>query len=675
MNIPPLLKGAFRGLIGLLIVLLLAVPGSASQPNGMPLDVEAEPALALPQTNAGAATPPARGLSDRTELAAFMDDIFNSQIAAQAAPGAVVAVVKDGELWFAKGYGYADLDRQIPVDAEKTLFRVASISKLFTATATLQLQEQGLLNLEDDITAYLGDRVRLDNPFPAPVTFAQLLTHTDGSTKRRLGLAAPTAAKLQSLENYLTDHLPPIVYPPGKLFSYSSHSMALLGYLVQRIADQPFEDYIDEHILRPLGMNRSSFAQPSPHADDLATGYQQRGKTFEPVPYLYLNIGPAAALSSTATDMAHFMIAHLQGGQYQDQRILEPESVAAMHRIHFRSHPDLPGTGYGFRERQVNGLSALGHLGSLRGYSSSLTLLPEQNVGLFMASNSLSGVHGQVIWQFFNHYFPAETDDAKAVAVSATAPSPPDLERFTGTYRDLEYPRHTIGKLTAPFRRIHIKRGKSGLEIETPSLFFRSSMPNSQLELIGPMLFRHRDDGTLTAFEADEQGDIRYAHNPVFAKMGTYTKIAWYEGVLLHGGLFIGAMLIFLTGVWVWPLHPILHRLRGKSLATPLPHASAWRLAGLVSSLNLIFLIGFPLSLWRYGAWKLAYGMPWFGIAFLTLPIAAALLTVGMGAIALLAWYQSWWTVIRRGHYTLLALAAVLSIALLSYWRVLGFQI
>lgn len=144
-----------------------------------------------------------------------------------------------------------------------------------------------------------------------------------------------------------------------------------MGYRVQRIADQPFVDYIDEHILQPLQMNRSSFAQPPPHREALATGYRKVGNQFQAVPYLYLNIGPGAALSSTAKDMAHFMIAHLQEGQYENRRILEPESLAEMHQIHFRSHPHLPGTGDGFRERYINGLSVIGHLGSLRGYSSS----------------------------------------------------------------------------------------------------------------------------------------------------------------------------------------------------------------------------------------------------------------------------------------------------------------
>ncbi|MGG6242018.1 serine hydrolase domain-containing protein [Nodosilinea sp. AN01ver1] len=659
--------------MGFLLAMLLTVAALAKPAGVVPPSIEAEPALDLGGASAPA-SPTAPGLGDRRELSDFIDGLFDQELATQTAPGAAVAVVKDGELFFAKGYGYADLERQIPVDADKTLFRVASISKLFTATATMQLQEQKLLDLDDTVNRYLGDQVQLENPFDEPVTFAQLLTHTDGSTKRRIGLAARTEAELQPLQTYLSNHLPPIVYPPGELFSYSSHSIALLGYLVERIAGQPFVDYVNEHILQPLAMNRSSFAQPPPHVDDLATGYQKQGGQFKPVPYLYLNIGPAAALSATATDMAHFMIAQLQGGQYQNNRILQPESVAAMQRIHFRSHPQLPGTGYGFRERRVNGLSTVGHLGSLRGYSSSLTLMPDQNIGIFIVSNSFSGVHSRVLKQFFDRYFPPPVDGT-AADLPAVDPAEVDLSRFVGTYRDLEYPRHTLVKLSAPLSHIVIRQSQSGLNIQTPSLFFRYPMPNSQLEPVGPLLFRHRDDGTLTAFEADDEGHIVYAYNPIFAKMATFSKIAWYENLWLHAAVVVAAAFLFLSGLWVWPLRPLWRRLRNRAGHTGPPTPLVWRMAGGVSMLNLIFVIGFPLSLWLYGGWKLAYGMPWFGFALLTLPIVATVLTVAMVAIAIWVYGQKEWSWARRAHYSLLTLAAVGFAVLMGYWNILGYQV
>lgn len=660
-------------ILGIVLTLAIALPGQAkSIPQLFPsVEGRAELDLGAPQPPSPSSLPE---LSNRTELEAFVDNFFAQEVAAKSAPGGAVAIVKDGEIIFSKGYGYADLAQQTPVNADLTRFRVASISKLFTTTATLQLAEQGLIKLDDPIAPYLGDVVQLENPYPEPVTFAQLLTHTDGTTKRRIGLAARTEAQLQSLEDYLADHLPPIVYPPGQLFSYSSHSMALLGYLVQRISGQPFGDYIADHIFEPLEMSHSSFAQPPPAMENLATGYQQRGDRFEPVDYLYLNIGPAAAMSSTVTDLAHFMIAHLQGGRYRNSRILQPESISEMHDIQFRAHPALPGTGYGFRERYINGLQTIGHLGSLRGYSSSLTLIPEENVGIIVVSNSLAGVHSPLLRQFFDRYFPISANPAPDAERPTLDPSNIDLERFAGTYRDLEYPLHTIAKLSAPFEHIYIRPTETGLEIRSPSLFFRDPPAPQPLEPVAPLLFRQPETGVLTAFSTNDDGTIQYAYNPVLATMGTWAKIAWYENLWLHLGILASAAIAFISAVWVWPVHPGIRWLRTGLFKVTLPTPLAWQLVSFTSAVNLVFLFGLPFCLWLYGGWKLAYGMPWFGSMFLVLPIVSTLLTLGMTGLALWSWRQPTWSVAAKGYYSLLTVITILFVALLIYWNILGFQ-
>ncbi|MGB7444834.1 MAG: serine hydrolase domain-containing protein, partial [Coleofasciculaceae cyanobacterium] len=339
-------------------------------------------------------------LNNPQEFEEFVDNFFNEEMSKNHIPGAVISVVKDGKLFFAKGYGYADVKEKIPVDADKTLFRVASISKLFAGTAAMQLYEQGKLDLNADVSQYLTD-FEMENPFPEPVTAARMMMHTDGTTRERIGLAARTEGEMEPLGDYLADHMPPIVWQPGELYSYSSHSIALLGYLIEKISGIPFPQYVEENILQPLEMQRSTFLQPPPPelADNLAVGYQYHKDEFKPVPFLYLNIAPAAAMSATATDLANFMIVHLRQGRYKNSRILEEDTVELMHEQHFTQHPLLPGTGYTFRERLENNLRMLGHLGSLRGYSSSLTLMPDQDIGIFIASNSFSGIHSKLLSQ------------------------------------------------------------------------------------------------------------------------------------------------------------------------------------------------------------------------------------------------------------------------------------
>lgn len=660
-------------LLGLLLLLLLGLPTLAASVSRQVQILDQSPLqVAPPSQPRVAAAPTAPGLDDPQEFAAFVDQFFSQEMPANHVPGAAISVVKDGQLFFARGYGYANLEQNIPVDVKQTLFRVASLSKLFTATAAMQLYERGMLDLDADVNQYLR-QFQIQNPFRQPVTPARIMTHTDGTTKRLLGLAAPTSEELQPLGDYLAEHLPAIVWPPGRLYSYSSHSMALLGYLVQEIAGVPFLQYVDQNIFQPLAMQRSTFAQPPPPTlvDDLAVGYQYQNGQFQPVPFLYLNIGPAAAMSATATDMAKFMIAHLQLGRYQDSHILQPETVRLMQQQHFTHHPLLPGTGYSFRERLENQLRAIGHLGSLRGYSSSLTLLPDQNIGIFVASNSFSGIHDLFLSQFFDRYFPVTQPVQPLQPLNLTAAQ---LERFTGTYWDVEYPRRTAAKLAAPFERIQITQGGDGtLVIQTPRLFFVGSLRPIRLLPVGPLLFRQAEGEGYVAFAEDALGQITFAFNPVFPKIGAYQRVGWWANVWLHLGWLGFCAIAFLVASLVWPVLPLVQKLRGK--ASPLrQNYRVWVLMGGIGILNLVFLVGLPLTLRFYGFWKLAYGVPGFAIAFFCLPLLSALLTLGLIPLAAWGWKQQEGTGWGRSLYTLVTLATISLIPLLGYWNLLGFH-
>jgi len=660
-----------------LAVLFLSLSGLPSWARNTPADVQVidrqpDQPITEPEQSVPAA-PSAPGLNDPQEFEAFVDNFFKEEVSKSHIPGGVVSVVKDGKLFFAKGYGYANLEKKIPVEADKTLFRVASLSKLFTATAAMQLYEQGLLDIHTDVNKYLTD-FQIKNPFSEPVTAARMMMHTDGTTKRRIGLAARTAAEMEPLGNYLADHMPPVVWQPGNLYSYSSHSTALLGYVVEKISGIPFAQYIDKNIFQPLQMRRSTFLQPPPPAlaDDLAVGYQYQSGNFKPVPYLYLNIAPAAAMQATATDMAHFMLAHLLHGRYENSRILEENTVRLMHEQHFTHHPLLPGTGYSFRERLENNIRTVGHLGSLRGYSSSLTLLPDRNIGIFIATNSFSGVNGKLLTQFFDRYFPAPQQPAFK---NPLVLSEEQLNQFTGTYRDLEYPRDTLAKLTAPFEHINIKQSDKGtLLVSTPSLFFVGNAPKIRLTPVEPLLFQRVNDDAFTAFEQDKSGWIKFAFNPLWAKIGAYEHIHWYETSWVQLGILGFCVAVFLSAAVIYPIVPLIRRLRGKRFQVKRQLRWAWVLAGLIGTLNLVFLIGFPLSIWLYGFWRLVYGVPAVAIAFLCIPLLTTVLTLGLFIFTALAWKNNYWSLMKKSHYSLITLAALVFIPFLTYWNLLGFQ-
>ena len=384
-------------------------------------------------------------LTNPQELEIWLDDFMSEQMSKLHVPGVTFSLVQNGELFFAKGYGYANLEQQIPVSAERTLFRVGSISKLFTATAIMQLVEKGLVNLDDDVNKYLQDFQLKDN-YPQPVTIANLLTHTAGFDDRLVGLFTLDANYLEPLGEHLAAKMPARMMPPGEVMSYSNYGYALLGYIVELAAGMPFSQYVDENILQPLEMYHSSFARPPHLAGDVSIGYQYKKKqqTHQALPFQYVSIPPAGSLSATATDMAKFAIAHLQYGKYKSSRILKETTARQMQQQQFAHDPRLPGIGWGFMESWRNEQPAVGHGGGLPGFISLLYLLPSHNLGFFVSDNGGGNLAGKLLEEFCDRYFPTEQNTNFYKPSSENRQS---LKRYQGSYRYNRYARRTFDKI------------------------------------------------------------------------------------------------------------------------------------------------------------------------------------------------------------------------------------
>ncbi len=401
--------------------------------------------------------------ADRADLSAFFDGTIPGQLAAGHIPGAAVSVVKDGELVFSGGYGLADTDRQIPVAAERTLFRVGSITKLFTWTAVMQLAEQGRVNLDADICSYLPAGT-IANTWPAPVTLANLLTHTGGFEDRGEGLFIRDVDLMIPLSEYVARFMPTRVRAPGITMGYSNFGAALAGYIVERVSGIPYERYIEENILTPLGMSHSSIRQPLPQdlATDLAVGYRYADSKLQQQPE-WIQGRPAGALSATAVDMASFMIAHLQQGRRGEVSILREETVRDMQRTHFAQDARASGWTWGFMEMSLNGLRLVWHGGATYVFHSALVLVPEENLGIFVAYNGQGGMvaHQALLQAFMDRYYPVE----------APAPSPSPrplgdsahLARYAGTYRGTNHMNvSTIEKMFALFSAVPVRVTERG---------------------------------------------------------------------------------------------------------------------------------------------------------------------------------------------------------------------
>jgi CubicO group peptidase (beta-lactamase class C family) len=322
---------------------------------------------------------------DRKDLEAFTDRFFSAQMRKLKIPGVSFVLVQDGEIILAKGYGEANVQTGAPISPDTTVVRIGSVSKLFVATAVMQLVEEGKVDLDADINQYLA-AFQVEDGFSEPVTLAQLLTHTAGY-KDPAYQSYTDPAVIQPLGTYLAESMPPRSDPPGMIQRYSNHGYALAAYVVEEVTGQPFDQYVQEQILQPLGMSRSGYLLGPPLPDALATGYFYEKRTQVPQPVDYDNDYPGGSMVSTANDMARFMLAHLEGGCYEGECILGPDTLAAMHRQQAQTPYEGQAVTYGFVEGQHEGQRLLGHSGAIRGFGTSLNLLPEHNLGYFFSFN------------------------------------------------------------------------------------------------------------------------------------------------------------------------------------------------------------------------------------------------------------------------------------------------
>ncbi len=613
----------------------------------------------------------AEGPSDPLELEAFIDSLLTELMREHHMPGAVFCLVKDGKLFFTKGYGFADLENNKPVIPDKTLFRVASVSKLFTATAVMQIVEKGRVRLDDDVNKHL-ELFKIDDAFPKPVTIANLLTHTGGFDERIIAKETADESKVVPLGLYLARHMPPRFAPPWDQYCYSNHGMALAGYIVEVGSEIPFARYVDENIFQPLGMERSSFPRTPSLAPDIAVGYSFVDGSYRRLPYHYLFDAPAGELNTTATDIARFMIAHLQNGRYGEARILEEETAKQMHKRQFGRHPRLPGTGYGFFEIFENNQRLVGHTGGLYGFGSMLFLLPERNVGIFLAYNS-SGQMGKpdVIpifgSRFLDHYYPTGEEFSQ---VRPLKNSDSDVGRFVGNYLANRYSRTTVTKAEAFFAQYTVEQVDDDTLLIHYPLNFKEA---SKWVHIEPLVFQRVDGDGFVAFTEDENGRITHMFIDAIPIQQT-TKLRWYQQNSFQFAVAGICALFFISACVTWPLRALLFRTRVEPDAEIRGRGVPRLLAGSASTLNLVFLVGLAWVM-PTAMGTLYRGVPPILVALLCIPLLSAALTAASAVCAILAWKDGYWSVVGRAHYTLVVIAAVFFIFFLNHWNLFGFRL
>jgi CubicO group peptidase (beta-lactamase class C family) len=563
------------------LTVFLIVTGRAQGPAAPPA------APAMPADQAAATANPAPGSPQvhpltALDLEAFLDGVMPIELKADDIAGAVVAVVKDGQLLFAKGYGYADVAARKPVTEDGTLFRPGSISKLFTWTSVMQQVEAGKLDLDRDVNDYLD--FRIPATYPKPVTLRNLMTHTPGFEESFKNLILDTN-HIEPLGPYLAAHLPNRVYPPGPVPAYSNYGAALAGYIVQRVSGQPFPEYVDEHIFKPLGMQHSTFVQPLPAGLKplMSDGYITASEP--PHPFEVISEAPAGALSTTADDIARFMIAHLQNGQYNGATILRPETAMLMHSAQSGPHPALNKMALGFYESSLNGHRIIGHGGDTVYFHSQLGLIPDSQVGLYVSYNSagkgsLSG-RSVLFENFMDRYFPAAKPEQPALAGARR-----DAEEVAGFYRSSRRSETTVLSLESAFDQVRVNANADGT-ITVNGLGGLGTEYKDMRE-VAPMVFHSTKDDSRVAFARDAAGQpVLCLDFPVFV----FQRVPWYKNTYLNMGLFFGSLAVFGLALVFWPLAALLRRHYARPLELSPQERRARTSARLVCLIDAAFVL------------------------------------------------------------------------------------
>jgi CubicO group peptidase (beta-lactamase class C family) len=398
----------------LLLALCILLPALALSPQ-TPAPAKAAAPSSTTETKPAPATPlPAAHPLEKGDLESFFDGLVPLQMERSDVAGATVLVMKDGKELLKKGYGYSDIKKKTAVDPDTTMFRLASISKLFTWVSVMQLAEQGKLDIDADVNKYLDFQIA--PAFNKPITLRNLMTHTGGFEEVVHDIIYVDPKKTTSLRDFMIANQPHRMYPPGEIPAYSNYGVGLAGYIVERVSAEPFEQYVSEHIFMPLGMKHSSFNEPmtAELAPFVSDGY--RATTEKPaIGFEIFNPAPAGGISSAAGDMEKFGLALLNGGELDGHRILKTETRDAMWTRQFGTSDSLPPQCMGFYQTWRNNLHFIGHDGDLLAFHSMFLLEPAQKLVVFVSYNSAGSAsrnRGELLDGFADRYFPAYTAPA-----------------------------------------------------------------------------------------------------------------------------------------------------------------------------------------------------------------------------------------------------------------------
>ena len=573
--------GVRRRWLALMIGLL--APGAVAQPLG--------PTVKPPPVAASApAQPSAARTLDRADVEAWLDGFMPYALNRGDIPGAVVAVVKDGQPLAIKGYGYSDAAKKTPVAAD-TIFRPGSISKLFTWTSVMQLVGEGKLDLDKDVNAYLDFKIpeRADGP----ITLRRLMTHTAGFEETIQDLINSDPKRFRPLGTAMKVWVPERMYKAGTTPAYSNYGASLAGYIVQRVSGEKFEDYVARHIFQPLGMNHATMVQPLPAALQpfMSKGYQPGSD--KPVPYELIDMSPAGALAMSGEDATKFMIAHL-AAEKGPNPILPPDVAREMHRTEAPGFDRLNHMALGFYQSNMNGHAIISHGGDTEVFHSDLNLFIDDGVGIYISVNSAGRegaahvLRAALLREFADRYFPGPAPTGQVDAALAKQ----HAAMMAGTYVSSRASDSNWASVVDFLSETKVAPLPNG-DIVVAGLVGTNGQPIKWRE-IAPFIWKDVDGKQLLSAKVENGKVVRIANGDyapifVFDRVSAGKDTAWLMPLLLL------SILALVSTAVLWPVTALVRRKYGAAFPLAGREAQAYRAARAGAVATLAVGLGWTL--------------------------------------------------------------------------------
>lgn len=592
---------------------------------------------------------------EEAKLEAFVDGVVAAHRRGLHTPGVVVSVVKDGRVVFAKGYGYADAPEGRSADGADSLFRIGSISKTFVWTAAMMLADRGMLDLDADVNDYLKD-VEIPEAFDAPVTMNHLMAHRAGF-EDSFGVYTHTDDTDLTLAQALTKDMPDRVFPPGARTSYSNWGSALAAKVVEDAAGVPYETFLQEEILRPLGMSSTTLRGPAvmPDAlrDRLSLGHRLEAQHGVEQDYMQLGVyAPAGAMASSAADMARWMQFHLAGGVLDGARLMSPEAHARMLSRRFNDRVGGVDLAHGFIATPYRGTILYGHAGGTANFLSNMIFAPELGVGVFVSQNTVnqSGLVYELPTLVMDLLLPGAATAGRKQARAE------DLTPYVGSYLMNRRTFSGFEKLFAAGALATIAASEDG------ALLMSFAGETMRYKPVGGDVFEDQYGGRI-AFGRNGAGTVTHVTDDMgvhsLERVGGFGHPVLFYFAAAAAGLF---SLTTVLGAWRRQAQPKPHSLMGRRLGV-FAFVAAGAFFAFVLALvvvSIVFLSGGLSTLENYPFasiyWTQAAGYAVFAAALLGL------------ASLVPAWGRSGWSLWRKAHHTAFILSLALFGIMLIVW-------